>query len=357
MPESKTEKLPEEAAKAPSDTGALVQKGEGTEQQHKASGFKKWVVAASADLGEAISIPNLSRLAIKELRGVKEGWMLFLFGALAIGAVAWFLASYVYSRTIEANEITYTKEKAEVAKQTGADIKALTDKISTEEDAKLEAERTADKFEALYHDDENTMIPLRDAANKQFPDAPVAKSVDLLLQKVDVIQRTISTSQPDPLRQAIASATATVSLDILRDDPIFGGGIGIGGVIAFGKGNDALLEGGVAQFGSGDAKMENGANKYQFVCPASVDSNYMGKPISDLLDAQYIQIESPLLKKGSSVLSGSVVWVINNSITLKFTIPPQVPDDKSQIFIRDLSDGFKPLVHVQSTANNSSVSP
>jgi hypothetical protein len=146
----------------------------------------------------------------------------------------------------------------------------------------------------------------------------------------------------DPSKKPIASAMATVTVDVLTDDPQQSA-FGLGGWVAFGSGHDTLLMGYTQQtYATGPN--DKGIAEYRIVCTSPGDSPYMGKPISKLLDSQYIQsvFNEKFLPIHVQVTGGKVVWVINNAVTLAFEIPPQRAEKKG-IFIWDLNDGMKPL--------------
>ena len=68
----------------------------------------------------------------------------------------------------------------------------------------------------------------------------------------------------------------------------------------------------------------------------------VGKPLSFLKDSEYIQIDFGMMPSDSSVLEGDVICIINNSVRLKFAIPPQKLLN-NRIFIRDLSESLQVL--------------
>ncbi|MEA3186778.1 MAG: hypothetical protein QOD99_608 [Chthoniobacter sp.] len=88
--------------------------------------------------------------------------------------------------------------------------------------------------------------------------------------------------------------------------------------------------------------MSDGKTSYRIVCTAPVDVPYMGKPISKLVDSEYIQTKLGFVNTDTVVTGGSVVGVINNTITLDFIIPAQTTGSNG-IMIPNLSDGLKPL--------------
>ena len=68
----------------------------------------------------------------------------------------------------------------------------------------------------------------------------------------------------------------------------------------------------------------------------------VGNPSSFLKDAEYIQIEFGRMPSDSFVLEGDAICIINNSVRLEFSIPPQKLVN-NRIFIRNLSESLQVL--------------
>ena len=77
----------------------------------------------------------------------------------------------------------------------------------------------------------------------------------------------------------------------------------------------------------------------------------IGKPVNILAGSQYIEISFAFLKPDTAILGGTVVWVINNRVMLRYEIPPQNTvrerEDSSRIWIRDLRAGVAQLQEIE----------
>jgi hypothetical protein len=199
----------------------------------------------------------------------------------------------------------------------------------------------------MYHDDENTMVPLRQAAQSKFASAPPDKRVDLLLQEMDALKSDIESkagAAPNyQVSQPITSATANLAINVPS-------GTGYGAMIlgsvtqaGFGKGTDALLlaSSNVCQ-SQGEA---DGTVTVSSTLQLASKSLYMGQPVSNLKAADYIQIDCTAIPANSAILGGTLNWTINGSIPLSFSIPAQT-EVGTHILIRTLADGLKPLLSV-----------
>ena len=160
----------------------------------------------------------------KELKAMKEGWVIFLIMASVLcGAVYLALEEFVYLP-----EKTEMKGKISDLKD---DIKALKYEIS-------DIKRDLDDTQIKKIEAENALAPWKELANSQFPGKPINKSLDLLLQKIDAIQSEL----PDPLKEPIsaASATADIEIEVAAPQPIEYNMFS-GGVVSFSVGGDAVF--------------------------------------------------------------------------------------------------------------------
>jgi len=146
--------------------------------------------------------------------------------------------------------------------------------------------------------------------------------------------------QPNPLRQAIATATATVALTIQSDAEGNTYSAHQGGYAAFGRGNTVLLK--ALAIDSWRKQLGNGVVRYHSVFSMPADSPGVGEPIEVLKQAEYIQTEFKTMPTNSLVTGGTVVFVMNNSVRLEFIVPEQRCPDR-RVFIRSLAEGMKPL--------------
>jgi len=149
--------------------------------------------------------------------------------------------------------------------------------------------------------------------------------------------------------ESIASAIASVSINVSpnKDRPPENARIPQGGFICFIE-SGTLLAAATHESIYLVGQDETGIVSLNFLDQADFCPT-IGKPLSALYEAKYIQINlaSGILPANAHVTGGHVAWVINGSIRLTFTIPPQNPagdgEGDLQLIISDLSDGFKPL--------------
>jgi hypothetical protein len=219
-------------------------------------------------------------------------------------------------------------------------LESVKDDLVKSDGAKLEAERDRDKYQIESQNADNALAPWKELANSQFPGKPINEGLNSLLQKVDALQKAMLDNSLNPLKEPIASAVATVTVNLKTVNPR-GNSLGPGGIVAFGRGPNGLLIGGVNQMQGWTTP--DGISHYRIAAPCQSDDTYMGKPVESLSDAQYIQIDLSAIPPNTDILGGSVVWVINSRITLKFDIPPQRSSSQSHLMIGDLSSGMSVL--------------
>ncbi len=180
-----------------------------------------------------------------------------------------------------------------------------------------------------------TVAPLMAQAAKEFPGEEINVSLKKIVDRLE---------QQNPLRQAIASATATVVLTIQSDVAVNSHFIDRGGYAAIAQGNTALLR--ASSHESWGNQLGDGIVRYRGVFTMPADSSAVGKPIEFLRHADYIQMEFLKMPTNSLVTGGKVIFVINDSTRLEFAVPEQRCDER-RVFVKDLTEGMKPL-----TSNN-----
>jgi len=156
----------------------------------------------------------------------------------------------------------------------------------------------------------------------------------------------------DPLEQPIASARITVSVSIPANKGRTPSElVGQGGIVWLSRGVTALLSA-----NAGDHSIDDKGN-ISFVADCLPDNPYMGKPIKRLTDAEYIQVAfgQEYMPINSVVDGGKVTVVVNNQVTLNFTVPPQTMSMERKfgrmatlMFITDLKDGLTSLRQTES---------
>jgi hypothetical protein len=141
------------------------------------------------------------------------------------------------------------------------------------------------------------------------------------------------------LGKRIVVASAAVEVKI-RSDLDINGVAHARAHLAFVKGEKPLLL--TSSMGYTARQTGNGEVVYKAKLDMDAKDSAVGNPVSYLRDADYILIEFGRMPSDSNVLGGDVVCIINNSVRLEFSIPPQRLVNK-QIFIRDVSESLEVL--------------
>jgi hypothetical protein len=158
------------------------------------------------------------------------------------------------------------------------------------------------------------------------------------------------------LEQPIASVRITVAVSIPADKSGASDYIGQGALVWLSKGDTALLSANTGDHNS------DGKGNISFVAECNPDNTYMGRPIKRLTDAEYIQVgfAQSYVPMNSVVAGGKVTFVVNNQVTLNFTVPPQTLAMEHEfgqmatlMFIRDLKEGLAPLRQAESVDQKS----
>jgi hypothetical protein len=142
------------------------------------------------------------------------------------------------------------------------------------------------------------------------------------------------------LRKPIVVASATVEVKIRSDWDFNGRVANTKAYLAFVKGNKPLLI--ASSIGYTANQTGNDEVVYKAELDMDAKDSAVGNPASFLKDAEYIQIEFGRMPSDSDVLEGGAVCIINNSVRLEFSIPPQKLVN-NRIFIRNLSESVQVL--------------
>ncbi|MDO9537755.1 MAG: hypothetical protein Q7J68_05515 [Thermoplasmata archaeon] len=182
-----------------------------------------------------------------------------------------------------------------------------------------------------------TVAPLIARAAKEFPGEEINISLKKIVDRLE---------QQNPLRQPIASATATVILRIQSDANISSHFMDRGGYAAIAQGGTTLLQ--ASSHESWGNQLGNSNVQYRGVFTMPADSPAVGKPIDFLRQASYVQLEFMKMPTNSLVTGGKVIFVLNDSTRLEFEVPEQRSDDR-RVFVRNLADGMKQLASNQAS--------
>ncbi|HLK32197.1 MAG TPA: hypothetical protein VKT29_03855 [Terriglobales bacterium] len=174
----------------------------------------------------------------------------------------------------------------------------------------------------------------------------VSATTQDVLQKLDSVTARLTKDEAklnalDPLNQNIATATATVEVTIASSDALDTHFADSGGYLAFVKGQAAVMV--TASMDCFAKQQGNGRVKYHGVFQLDATSDVIGKPISILRNADYIQIAFRPMKPNQDVIAGRAIVIVNNSVRLEFDIPPQHMATSNLIFVRDLGPGLASL--------------
>lgn len=142
------------------------------------------------------------------------------------------------------------------------------------------------------------------------------------------------------LSKLIVVASAAVEVKITSDWD-FNGTVPYTKVyLAFVKGDKPLLI--TSSIGYTASQTGNDEVVYKAKLDMDAKDSAVGNPTFFLKDAEYIQIEFDRMPPNSSVLGGDAICIINNSVRLEFSIPPQKLVN-NRIFIRNLSESLHVL--------------
>ncbi len=144
----------------------------------------------------------------------------------------------------------------------------------------------------------------------------------------------------NPLQKPIVAVNVNVEVKIKSDWDFNGRVSNMPAYFGFVKGNTLLLK----AFSIGYMASQTGNGEVVYKGNLNTDSKdpSMGNPASFLKDAEYIQIEFGQMPSDSLVLGGDVICIINNSIRIEFSIPPQKLVN-NKIYIRNLSESLQVL--------------
>jgi hypothetical protein len=204
---------------------------------------------------------------------------------------------------------------------------------------KLEADNTQLQSTLRETERENrglreTVAPLLARAAREFPGEEINASLKKLVERLEADR-----ASNRPL--ASASVTAKVVINSAANENSHYMGDGSGGYVALGKGPNALF---VASAGdSFVATIATNEVQYRGVFQMPADDKIVGKPLGELTEAEYFQIEFQHMPENQSIIGGEAILVLNGSLRLEFAIPPQRSQGK-KIFIRDIQREFHNLL-------------
>jgi hypothetical protein len=292
---------------------------------HPEPSQKRLLGAILRDAAEYIGASNTYEALRGDFSEIRRAWKTLLIILLIVSGSIWFVVADHYSSSHAEEEralaADYNRKVGERNRET--------EKLRFELQA-TRAERDKAQLE---------LQPWKERAKKEFPFDDVTSALAKLDAKTETVLAMFRSSIVNPLNEPIIAATCTVSIETNADTGD-GSLFMSGAYAAYGTDGAALL---VAR-SSTHLILPKG--KFEFTAPASVFDVMMNKPVNTLTTAQFIQIgfHEEALKGVTEVLGGSVVWVINNRISLRYSIPPQplIKQAKElRIFVRDLRAGIE----------------
>ena len=202
---------------------------------------------------------------------------------------------------------------------------------------KLESEKTGLEVALRESDRENrgfreTVSPLLARAAKEFPGEEINASLKKLVERLEADR---------PGNRPLASAVASVEVVTDSAAQVSTHFMDAGGYIVFGKSSDAVLTASsVDSFGK-----TIGTNQvlYRSVFQMPADDKMVGKPLRNIADAEYIQIEFSAMGENQNVVRGKAVVVFNGALRVEFEIPAQTVVGK-RIFVRNVQGMLRDLI-------------
>jgi hypothetical protein len=163
-------------------------------------------------------------------------------------------------------------------------------------------------------------------------DTDARKELAETKDKLDQAYKTIQ--KLDPLRQPIASGSFMVNMVVKYDKQMNTHFFGPGGEIGFGRGDKPLLT-----IGVGDAfanTIQNQQVSFRVLSNSQISGPLAGKPMTELIAAEYVQIELKVLPENIEVLSGTMEVTLNGTQRFEFDIPQQKARG-NKVFVQDLA--------------------
>lgn len=174
-----------------------------------------------------------------------------------------------------------------------------------------------------------TVAPLIAQAAREFPGEEISEALERIIARLE---------SEDPLQQPIASASASVRVVISSEEDLDVHYMGRGGYVAFARGDETLL---IAVANESYARQTvSGEVEYTGLFQMPATDSAVGKPISFLQEAEYLQISFRMIPPDSRVLNGEAIIVINGSQRFEFQIAPQTVQGE-KLFVRGVKGFMK----------------
>ncbi len=169
--------------------------------------------------------------------------------------------------------------------------------------------------------------------NHLLSDKPADKKIGI--PETETINET-----ENALQKPIVAASATVEVKIKSDLDVSGIAANVKAYLVFVKEEKPLLI--TSSIGYTENQTGNDEVVYKAKLDMDANDSAVGNPASFLRDTDYILIKFGKMPPDSNVLGGNAICTINNSVRLKFSIPPQKIVN-NRILISDLTESLRVL--------------
>jgi len=149
---------------------------------------------------------------------------------------------------------------------------------------------------------------------------------DLLKRQTEINELKKKTEFVDPFEQPLRTGTATVEIIIRSSENVNTRFMDQGGYLAFGTGPDALLV--MSSVDCIGKQLGKNQVLYRGVFNLDATDKSIGKPISHLTHAEYIQIGFKPMPANCTIIRGTAFCTFNNTVRVEVAVPPhQIPKD------------------------------
>jgi hypothetical protein len=141
------------------------------------------------------------------------------------------------------------------------------------------------------------------------------------------------TPRQDVFEQPIASAAASLEIDVRSAEQVNAHNMTVGMSLAFGREREGLLV--MTSEDSHARQIGDSTVRYSGNLRMALTDKAFNQPLSILRDAQFIQLRVGAIPPNSEILSGTVNFAFNDGIPVRVTVPPQKMPG-TLIMIRDV---------------------
>lgn len=169
-------------------------------------------------------------------------------------------------------------------------------------------------------------------AARQGVDAEARRELEATKAKLEKAEATIQAL--NPTQQPIAAFEVVADVLIRSAEQFNAHFVGSGGVAAFARATEPLL-----MTSSEDSFAESsgtsGTSRFRAVMNQPASGSLVRKPMAELRNAQYLQIELRQLPTDAAIIEGKATVTINGSQQIEFEIPPQIANGR-RFAVRDM---------------------